>query len=416
MFDDNRIPILLHADDPIFLASSLGELQRVINIALDWAMRHKVSFHVSSAKTVVQKTAVGSADNVVPNRNVHVPAAGASLPRVIAWSIVHKWLGLPWPSLLDWVKLAERKIASATAVVSSLQGLLDRFVAPICIVLQLFSLKVNSSLRFGRWLWSVSPGVPALLEEAYRSWARMLLGADRWRNWAICFGELGWKFSGSASAVLEVALRRQYFWSQANQTLAGTMFVKAHSLPGATWAKQSLDLLSSWGLDDYPIWKLRSTGAGGYAVYLCNVLEAKCLEIWQAEASRHTRPFPLPAVVSDTRTLFRGSFGWNVLIAQRSLIRLRCGFVRCGHLHGAMSQAQSVQCFACNKFTRSPVFHILLYCSHFEETRDNLRKLGLCVDSANYVSTNPNHPAFPALAEFAFDLDKLAMNFWRGRR
>ena len=46
--DPRRIPVLFHADDPVFLASSRGEAVRVLSIVADWAHDVKASLHLGS--------------------------------------------------------------------------------------------------------------------------------------------------------------------------------------------------------------------------------------------------------------------------------------------------------------------------------------------------------------------------------
>ena len=44
---DTRDPVALHADDPFFMASSLGAMQEMLNFISGWAYKHKVTFHTS---------------------------------------------------------------------------------------------------------------------------------------------------------------------------------------------------------------------------------------------------------------------------------------------------------------------------------------------------------------------------------
>ena len=325
---------------------------------------------------------------------------------------MHRWLGLPWPEQLDWGTLVSAKLAAASATVASLCGLLDRSVAPLCIVLQLFELKVESCLRFARWLWAASATACDLLDGAYQKWARALMGANQWRNWAICFGELGWLMTGAARVVRDIAFRRKYFWCQQSTTLAGKVFASAQSLPGDTWANCSLKLLTFWGIQDWPEWCESSAERTGYASHVCEALEARCLHLWQQEACKHSRPLPLAAPLSDPRLLFRGQFGWKVLLGHRSLARLRSGFICCGHVNGSSSQAQEQQCILCNKWTRSPLFHVLLYCPAYNDKRTELG-LMLDVNSAAFVRVDPSHDAYGAVATWALDIERIARSFWK---
>ena len=43
--DPWRIPVLLHADDPLFFASSVGEMRRVLRVVAAWSRRYKTTLH-----------------------------------------------------------------------------------------------------------------------------------------------------------------------------------------------------------------------------------------------------------------------------------------------------------------------------------------------------------------------------------
>ena len=53
-----------------------------------------------------------------------------------------------------------------------------------------------------------------IADEYYAKWARLLLGADPWRNSGTCSSEVGWKLSGYARVVRAVALRRAALWNR----------------------------------------------------------------------------------------------------------------------------------------------------------------------------------------------------------
>ena len=107
----------------------------------------------------------------------------------------------------------------------------------------IFDLKIESALKFGRWLWGVHEDSLAVLTESYNSWARMLLGSSRWRSAEVCRGELGWEFCAPARVALEVAAVRHALWLQNGESLAGLCFAQAHLLQSNNWAKASLQLL-----------------------------------------------------------------------------------------------------------------------------------------------------------------------------
>ena len=68
------------------------------------------------------------------------------------------------------------------------------------MALELFESKVESALRFSRWLWAINPEARDMLDKSFGDWAKLLLGAD-----AVARAELGWLLTGSARCALEAA-------------------------------------------------------------------------------------------------------------------------------------------------------------------------------------------------------------------
>ena len=55
LIDENRIVAVFHADDPVFLASSAGEMQRTMELVSKWSVCHGASLHVTPKKTIVSR-------------------------------------------------------------------------------------------------------------------------------------------------------------------------------------------------------------------------------------------------------------------------------------------------------------------------------------------------------------------------
>lgn len=53
LLDPYRIPVLFQADDPVFLASSKGEMVRVMGVIGLWCKRYKTSLRCTSNKSVI---------------------------------------------------------------------------------------------------------------------------------------------------------------------------------------------------------------------------------------------------------------------------------------------------------------------------------------------------------------------------
>ena len=56
LITSDRVPLLIQADDPVFLASSKGELCRTLKIICDWAFEYKASWHTGPNMTVCMVT------------------------------------------------------------------------------------------------------------------------------------------------------------------------------------------------------------------------------------------------------------------------------------------------------------------------------------------------------------------------
>eukprot|EP00973_Karenia_brevis_P011839 1606646-Karenia_brevis.AAC.1 len=117
-----------------------------------------------------------------------------------------------WQCDLDWTSVGASRIASASASLASLVGLIESRVVPLALGLRLFKGKVDGLLAFGRWLWGVFPECACLLDAAFEKWALVLLGGLPWRNAHAAICELGWGVFGRALAVEEAARKRASLW------------------------------------------------------------------------------------------------------------------------------------------------------------------------------------------------------------
>ena len=113
------------------------------------------------------------------------------VPVILLWSESHRWLGFLWRGDGDFSQHAAKLIAACAALVSLLATMSDVCKFPLAIIFLLFTVKVESKLRFGRWLWAACTEAQLKLDAAYESWAKQLLGFDPWRNGAIALGEAG---------------------------------------------------------------------------------------------------------------------------------------------------------------------------------------------------------------------------------
>ena len=88
----HKLAILLHADDPVILASSWGELARTLLIIERWAPLHGACFHVGASKTVLFR--VGGHGEICPI--LFRPRPHSAPVRLCLCASEHKWLGWLW--------------------------------------------------------------------------------------------------------------------------------------------------------------------------------------------------------------------------------------------------------------------------------------------------------------------------------
>ena len=94
LYDSNRIPVLFHVDDPVFLASSRGEASRVLSIVSTWAYDCRTSLHLGATKTVVMGFSGDSSSSNFLEHSLLFPSCPPVLPTTLAQMSNHKWLGL----------------------------------------------------------------------------------------------------------------------------------------------------------------------------------------------------------------------------------------------------------------------------------------------------------------------------------
>ena len=246
--DPLRLPILLHADDPVFLASSWGELCRVVLMIERWAPTHRACFHVSEDKSIVSR--LGGSGELQPVFFRPSPSS-PSCPLSFG-SGAHKWLGWIWTEAGGVEETLNAKVQVSSGVFASLAGLCTSGVIPLPFALKLFEGKVDACLRPGRWLFAaLAPHASQVLDQLYAKWGRILLGVPPWMPAHAVFWELGWTLSGMARAVLDIAVRRARVQCWDKNDLYRRIFDTASHSNVFCWATRSLQILQEWGIADF---------------------------------------------------------------------------------------------------------------------------------------------------------------------
>ena len=416
--DPYRIPVLLHADDPLFLASSKGELRRMLQIIAAWSKKYKACLHVSNSKSVVMLIA-GPTQKAVFEPNAFFLYQSFTMPAPVPLQTVdsHKWLGLMWDFQSTLERHALMTIAAQQSKVAMLAGMVQGGSLPLSVALHLFEIKINASLRFGRWLWGLSPISRARLDDAQRAWARTILGAEPWRNSAVNMAELGWHMTGSAQCVLDVASRRARLWNAADSSLAGTVFTMCDCF-GSSWTTRSKLLLLEWGLLDWPVWcstrLMADRSLEAYTAYCKLHLTVLCQSKLLSELSCHTAPV-LYSSLPEPPFNFAQHLPWEALRAVLSLVKFRAGHLRLGHVEGKPSQANVQHCIACERrYSAGALWHhVWLNCSFFEPERRLLRRSLGKEPQANEVWTPSTSEAFADVLLMAKTIHAKHKVFWK---
>jgi len=419
-----RVPIILCADDPYFMASSHGAMQEMLGLVAAWAHKHKVAFHVGKAKTVLLCSTAVSSETPAVSPPLFFPTVGA-VPSQLFHAVRHRWLGLLWDPCLDFLPALDQKIARIGSCVASLAGLIACRVVPLALALQLFESKVDGAMRFGLWLLAISEGAEQRLDLCYEGWARALLGSPPWRSGVIAAGELGWTLSGFQRAIYEVAKRRAKLQVLPETDYYRKFFMDAHHCEGETWAKKSYLLLQRRGIADWNEWSMTGGTMNGYCKYVYKTLEEAHAAAWLESAQKHCVPVSrervLPCISFAPQTALALELPWKVLINQLSHARLKCGLASFGHLSGRRTQARLQQCFICNRLVSNTWMHIFGSCEHWTSLRDAAcNALALDIRTARswdimfaIVGVDPRSPAYCVCLEFVNAVVIAADKYWQ---
>ena len=300
---------------------------------------------------------------------------------------------------------------------------MQSYKIPLSLAVLLFEAKIEASLAFGRWLLVDCPGVRVRLDGLFKKWARLLLGADSWRNGAVATSELGWGLGGFCRCVRSVALRRAKLLMLPPSDPYATIFRLA-SDRGIGWAETSRALLRKWGIPDWNSWAFRS-----YVEYKSQVdaqLGIGFSEVWASHAAEHCGQVPYTFFQASPSQALRDAWSlrlpWDVQLALRSWCRLRAGLIMLRHIKGERSDARHQRCIFCDGPSRNGTVHVLGVCGAWRTLRDGLlRAMGLvCSPEADeftqaFFEVGVGSPVFSHVAMFAQDIDRRAESFWTDR-
>ena len=419
-----RIVSILHADDPLLLASSLGGAQKIQVLQADWAYRWKVTPHCGNDKSVVMACGPLDMSGTIALQAPLIMQLAGRPPTPLAYVVSHKWLALYWHYNLDLSYAMKAVMRNASAKFAILSGLVVARMLPLCVVLKLFDALVEGCMRFGRWLYATAPGAGSALNDLYEKWARSLIGAPPWRSWAVAFSELGWQLTGEARAIIDIASKRAYLW-RLEPDIYQNVFIASHSRRGDTWAKRSASMLTEWGILDWPAWSHPESSLDEYKRYVRHVVSSRCHLAWRQAVSSHVIPVSYldlkPNMSTDFADAFSLQLQWHSMMLQRSLSRLRAGLLDFGHLDRRHSAASRRRCIFCNTATLSVNYHVLCKCSVWMEFRQLIWQMSRVAVPAtmqhqveHIMVASPYEEYYGAVLAFAGSLDSAESKFWEG--
>lgn len=160
-----KLAPVLHADDPVLLASSFGGAQKMQNVVGSWAFREKTSPHCTGSKSVAMagcSHALVSNEASLPPLIMKVPGKPGKPTAALTYVDIQKWLGKMWPRDLDFTVDMKTTLRKAQSNFVSIAGIATSNVLPLCITMELFESKVEGIMRFGRWLYATCDGAATI--------------------------------------------------------------------------------------------------------------------------------------------------------------------------------------------------------------------------------------------------------------
>ena len=246
---------------------------------------------------------------------------------------------------------------------------------PLPAALRVFEAKVDGTLAPGRWLYAITPQAESRLNSLSDAWARALIGADAWRNAAVAHFVIGWRRSGYGRAIEAIARRRARLWLLPPSDFYKGFFVRAHSLPGNTWAKQSLELLRNWNISDFPENARSDKSYRQYCSYVRETIISRCSQCWQPLLSKHAYPMTLVDAEAANTTITNVLRGFwmesnlATLFNARAYCRTLAGVIDFLPKRTRSMRASAHKCPFCDVFFRDAYEHVLCRCVMFATQR-----------------------------------------------
>ncbi len=408
-----RVPCMFHADDPVFMASSKYGLQEIMHEVELWASECGAAFHTTPDKTVYMCAGADASQGrpIVFN--------GVQLSAVS----VQRWLGILWPDDLDFTGVLRSRLQLCDESVAQLAGLAQMNVISWPMLCELFESQVDSLMDIGRWLFIMVAGAETLICDSYNRWARILLGAEWYRNAGTCSSEMGWSISGYHRVVLTVAVFRAKLcltscddWHRSFHTLAAQL--------QCGWSAQSLSVLRAHGVMDWPTWAGAGSTLEEYRAYVVGVLREAFILHWRPCVEKHSMHPPYSAFEESPGVVLSFCKALQLdAVSEMSLrhwCRLRCGLPLLSHIGGRESGARYQNYIFCEQSTRKPVIHGVAICPHWTMQRQAFSAaVGMSPGDSHinftqrWLSRIGDKATLAIVLKWAALIDQSAYNFWK---
>jgi len=416
-----RLVAILHADDPIFLASSRGAMQLLLDDAAAWCRLHNAKFHVNSCKTVVMMCG-SDLDSWQPGAQLSW-SAELGIKTYLSDVQAHRWLGTMWASNLDLSTDVIGKLGSCGPSFSTLSGLVNAGVLPLPAAIEVFDLKVDSIFASSRWLWLGTREAASPCNSFLNRCARCFLGANPWQNECVVRSELGWHLTGWQRVLRDAFCR----YARLQCLEQGDIYFDVSQAAGhvaGSWTASCAAVMHEMGIMDWSSWAPCQRSMKDYTRYVSDTLATQGMQNWALQRSSHSsspydaRDF-LGGPSTSMVTLKSCDLSWQDQLQVRGWCRLRAGVTCLRHLDGKTSQAQSQDCIFCGvRGVRNPLKHVVAKCSIWAERRsmlvENTPWKDLCPDllTVQFFQCAPGDDQFAAVLRMAADIDKKSERFW----
>ena len=158
--------------------------------------------------------------------------------------------------------------------------------------------------------------------------------------------------------------------------------------------------------------------------YVCRTLKRHYQLKWKAAVARHSLPVPYgsisPCIREWVQTSFSIQLPWDILLKQRSAVRLRCGLLDLGHASGKRTRARAQTCIFCGELVSQLWLHVFCSCTRWNEERGRVMNCLPSVEGArgwtimlNILCSSCDSSQYSKCIEFVDAVVQASDVFWQ---